>query len=88
MDYLLLYLLCINIFAFSLYGADKYKARHNRWRIPEKTLLLTAALGGSIGAYIGMKLFHHKTRKTKFAIGVPVIFLVQVFAVIGFYYFR
>lgn len=88
MDYLFIYLIFINIFAFLIYGADKYKARHNQWRIPEKVLLLIAVIGGSVGAYIGMKLYHHKTRKAKFAIGVPVIFLVQVAAVIAFYYFR
>lgn len=85
MNYLFIYLLCINIFAFLIYGADKYKARHSQWRIPEKMLLLFAALGGSIGAYLGMRLFHHKTRKAKFTIGVPAIFLLQVLAAAAFY---
>lgn len=78
MKYLYYYLLAINVFAFLLYGADKKKARKGLWRIPEKTLLLSAALGGSVGAYIGMKVFHHKTQKAKFYIGVPVIFMLQI----------
>ena len=59
-------------------GADKQKARRNAWRIPEKTLILSAVIGGSVGAILGMRFFHHKTRKAKFAIGVPVILLVQI----------
>ena len=61
-----------------LFGADKQKARRNAWRIPEKTLILSAVIGGSVGAILGMRFFHHKTRKAKFAIGVPVILLVQI----------
>lgn len=72
------YLLAVNILAFVLFGADKQKARRNAWRIPEKTLILSAVIGGSVGAILGMRFFHHKTRKAKFAIGVPVILLVQI----------
>lgn len=56
------------------YGLDKWKAKSGAWRIPERTLLLTALAGGSVGALAGMLLFHHKTRKPKFMIGVPVMF--------------
>ncbi len=72
------YLLLMNLLAFSVFGIDKRKAVRNRWRIPERTLLLTAALGGSIGALAGMHVFHHKTRKNKFRIGVPAILMLQI----------
>ena len=75
---LCLYLLIINALGFLIMLADKEKAKKHLWRIPESTLLTVAALGGSIGCYAGMRLFHHKTRKPKFYIGVPVIFAVQV----------
>ena len=77
-DYIYYYLLAVNILAFVLYGIDKEKARRNAWRIPEKTLILSAVIGGSAGAFLGMQFFHHKTRKPKFAVGVPVILLVQI----------
>ena len=75
---LCLYLLIINALGLLIMLADKEKAKKHRWRIPESTLLTVAALGGSIGCYAGMRVFHHKTRKPKFYIGVPVIFAVQV----------
>ena len=77
-DYIYYYLLAVNILAFVLFGVDKQKARRNKWRIPEKTLILSAVIGGSVGAILGMRFFHHKTRKARFAIGVPVILLVQI----------
>ena len=75
---LLLYLLIINALGLLIMLADKEKAKKHLWRIPESTLLTVAALGGSIGCYAGMRLFHHKTRKPKFYIGIPVIFAVQL----------
>ena len=75
---LCLYLLIINALGLLIMLADKEKAKKHRWRIPESTLLTVAVLGGSVGCYAGMRLFHHKTRKPKFYIGVPVIFAVQV----------
>lgn len=68
---LLAYLLGINLAAFLAYGWDKRKARRHQWRIPEHTLLALAFLGGALGAALGMRVFHHKTRKNKFRIGVP-----------------
>ncbi len=72
------YLLAANLLTFVTYGVDKWKARHNRWRIPEATLLLLAALGGSIGALLAMRVFRHKTQHKKFRYGVPALLLVQL----------
>lgn len=77
MKFFLFYLLLINAAAFVLMLADKHKARKNRWRIPERTLMLSAALGGSIGALAGMYLFRHKTRHLKFTLGIPAILICQ-----------
>ncbi len=71
------YLLIINAAAFLVFGWDKLKAKRNRWRVPEKTLLTLAAIGGSVGALMGMKVFRHKTKKAKFIVGIPVILTVQ-----------
>lgn len=77
-SYLTFYLLAINIAAFALYGIDKYKARKAKWRISEAKLLTTAVLGGSIGAWLGMKIWHHKTMHKKFKYSIPVILLIQI----------
>ena len=74
---LLLAFLGINVLAFALFGIDKAKARAGQWRIPERVLLGTAILFGAPGAWIGMKVFHHKTRKPLFAWGVPFLCLLQ-----------
>ena len=60
------YLIVINVITLIVYGIDKWKAKHSKWRIPEATLLIMAAVGGSIGAWTGIKLFHHKTLHKKF----------------------
>ena len=78
MKYFLWYLLLINAAAFMLMLADKRKAIKNRWRIPERTLILSAALGGSIGALLGMYTFRHKTRHLKFTLGIPAILIAQI----------
>ena len=75
---LLIYLAIINVFTFFVYGIDKWKAKRAKWRIPESTLLGMAALGGSIGAWLGMKTWHHKTLHKKFKYGLPVILLAQM----------
>ena len=72
------YLLGINAVAFIMYGIDKYKAKKAKWRISEATLLLLAVLGGSIGAWMGMKVWHHKTMHKKFKYGIPAILLIQI----------
>ena len=78
MRVLIYYLLGINLLTFFIYGIDKWKARRNKWRVPEATLLMLAALGGSVGALLGMSVFHHKTKHKKFLIGVPLILLAQL----------
>lgn len=72
------YVIVINVITLMMYGIDKWKAKHSKWRIPEATLLFMAAVGGSIGAWTGIKLFHHKTLHKKFKYGVPAIFLIQL----------
>lgn len=72
-----IYLSLINALAFLLMLADKQRAKKHRWRIPEAVLLGAAALGGSVGALFGMWLFHHKTRKAKFFISIPLLLAAQ-----------
>ena len=74
----IIYLACVNVLAFALFGIDKHRARKGAWRIPEKTLMLLAIAGGSVGALIGMLVFRHKTRKPIFSIGVPIVLAVQI----------
>ena len=78
MSCLAYYLLANNVVAFIMYGIDKYKAKKAKWRISEATLLLLAVLGGSIGAWMGMKVWHHKTMHKKFKYGIPAILLIQI----------
>lgn len=78
MNIILGYLLAVNIATFFLYGIDKYKAKKGKWRISEATLLLMAVIGGSIGAWTGMRLWHHKTMHKKFKYGIPIIIILQV----------
>lgn len=75
---LLIYFVGINLVTFVMYGIDKLKAKRAKWRIPEATLLWMAVAGGSIGAWAGMKVWHHKTLHKKFKYGVPAILLLQV----------
>ena len=71
-------ILFINVVTFLVYGIDKWKAKQGRWRISEATLLLLAVIGGSIGALLGMKVWHHKTMHKKFKYGLPLILLAQI----------
>lgn len=87
MKYFLLYLLVINVIAFFVYGIDKRKAKKDKYRIPEKYLFILAAIGGSIGAMGGMKVFRHKTLHASFKYGIPAILTVQiVVAMVVLYY--
>ena len=78
MNIILGYLLAVNITSFLLYGIDKYKAKKGRWRISEATLLLMAVIGGSIGAWVGMRIWHHQTIHKMFKYGIPVIIIFPV----------
>lgn len=78
----LIYLAVINVVTFFMFGIDKWKAKKDKWRIRETALLGLAVLGGSIGAWIGMKVWHHKTLHKKFMYGIPLILTVQVALII------
>ena len=82
MHYLLAYLVTINALTFLFMFLDKKKARSKQWRIPENILLGLSGLGGSIGATLGMKVFRHKTRSSKFSLGLPMILTLQVLLVL------
>jgi uncharacterized membrane protein YsdA (DUF1294 family) len=79
-------LLTLNLLTFIIYGIDKFKAKKAKWRIPESTLLLLAVFGGSIGAWLGLQVWRHKTQHKKFYIGIPMILTLQVIATIYILY--
>lgn len=81
---IIIYLIAINVITFLVYGIDKWKAKRSKWRIPEATLLGLAVIGGSIGAWLGMKVWHHKTMHKKFKFGLPVIIIIQLL-MIGYF---
>lgn len=83
--YFLAYLLIVNLITFFLYGIDKRRAVRKAWRIPESVLMGFAAIGGSVGAFLAMLVFRHKTKHAKFTVGVPLILVAQIFAAIAFY---
>ena len=82
---LILYLLIVNALGLILMLTDKIKAKKNLWRIPEATLFLVAAIGGSVGSLLGMHLFRHKTKHIKFIVGIPLILAVQIVIAILIY---
>jgi len=87
-DILIGYLVLVNLVSFVMYGIDKRKAIKDQWRIPEKTLLLAALVGGSLGAFVGMQIFHHKTKHWKFILGVPACMILHVaLGVLYWWYF-
>ena len=87
LDIALQYLAIINMATFLTYGLDKWKAKRSKWRIREAALLMLAVLGGSIGAWLGMKVWHHKTQHKRFKYGIPAIILVQAI-IIWYLFFR
>ena len=92
--WLAIWLILINLVTFFVFGADKLKAKRKEKkeavrRVPEKTLFLLAAIGGSIGALLGMKVWHHKTLHKTFKYGIPAILILQILIPAGLYlYFR
>lgn len=88
MKIFLVFYAIMTVVTFVLYGADKAKAKRGSWRIPEKTLLLFAMCFGGLGAFLGMKLFRHKTKHTSFRILVPVFMIIQfIIIAVGAYFF-
>ena len=82
---LIIYLLLINALGFALMLIDKRKARKNRWRIRESTLMWVAALGGSVGSLLGMYTFRHKTLHLKFTLGIPLLLAAQILCALGIF---
>ena len=82
--YFIIYLIVINLIGIFIMYIDKRRAMYGRWRIPEKTLIIIALLGGSIGCMVGMKLFRHKTQKIKFVLGYPTILIAETVIIIYF----
>lgn len=85
-EIVLIYLCLINAAAFVLYGIDKKKAEAHAWRIPERTLIMMAVLGGGCGSYLAMNFFHHKTKHPKFTILVPLFLIIWAAGLIYCYY--
>lgn len=81
-----IYLIVVNLIGLILMGVDKEMARRQSLRIPESTLFMTALIGGSLGSLIGMYMFHHKTRHSSFAIGMPLILILQIITVLVLYF--
>ena len=84
MNPFIIYLTAVNFFAFCLAGADKQRAVTRKYRVPENTLMLSAVIGGGVGLMLGFLLFRHKTRKTKFMLGVPAIMVIQIIIIYVF----
>ena len=84
---IVIYLLVLNLAGLAVMGIDKYKAVHHAWRIPEKTLFLVSILGGCAGTWIGMYLFHHKTRHWYFVVGMPLILILWIALLVLGYHF-
>ena len=82
---LLVWLAATNLVTFAVYGIDKAKAKRGTWRVPEKTLFLLPLLGGSLGALLGMRVFHHKTKHWYFVWGIPLILLAQLALAVWLY---
>lgn len=76
------YIIVINIVSAIVTIVDKVKAKNDKWRVPEKSLLILSAIGGAVGMYITMHLIHHKTRKMKFMVGIPIIFFAEILIVV------
>jgi hypothetical protein len=83
----LAYFITVNVLGLVLFGIDKWKAKHDKWRISEATLLSVTVIGGSIGAWVGMKVWHHKTMHKKFKYGIPLVMVLQ-FALLLFTLYR
>ncbi|MCR5746533.1 MAG: DUF1294 domain-containing protein [Lachnospiraceae bacterium] len=81
----MVYLIVISMITFACFGIDKWKAVNNKWRIKEATLMGLCLIGGSVGGLLGMYIFHHKSRKPLFSIGIPVILILQIIILVIVY---
>ncbi|MBR5472629.1 MAG: DUF1294 domain-containing protein [Clostridia bacterium] len=86
MEYIAIYLLFINVIAVACCFVDKSRAKRGKWRIPEKTLFIISALGGSVGMYATMRFIRHKTKHKRFMIGLPLIIMLQTIFLLIFLY--
>ncbi len=84
--YIILYMLIINLYGFTIMGVDKWKAWKGRYRIPEKTIFIIASIGGSAGIFCGMRLFHHKTLHNKFKYGIPALLIANIICIVYILY--
>lgn len=75
---IIIYIIIMSIISFCQMGMDKNRARRQRWRISERTLFLTAGIGGSFGAILGMYVFRHKTKHLRFVLGIPALMLIHL----------
>lgn len=87
LTYITIYLLVLNIIGFLIMGIDKRRAKKRMWRIPEKTFFIVSLLGGSIGTWVGMYTFRHKTKHWYFVIGMPLILALQI-GIAGYWFYR
>lgn len=87
MQYAIIYFILISAASFIITVHDKRAAQKGAWRVPEKTLFITAALGGALAMYLTMRSIHHKTLHKRFMIGLPIIFVLQIVAVCLLFYF-
>ena len=78
MEYFTIYLVVMNLITLTLYGMDKRRAQKRQWRISENVLIGCALIGGSLGALLGVRVFHHKTKHKKFTMGIPLILVLQI----------
>ena len=81
------YFVIVNLVTFIIYGLDKWKAKKSKWRFSEAMLLKLAIIGGSIGDWLGMKTWHHKTMHKKFKYGIPTIIIIQLLIIIIIIYY-
>jgi uncharacterized membrane protein YsdA (DUF1294 family) len=75
---IIIYIILMSLIGFCQMGMDKNRARKQRWRISERTLFLTAGIGGSFGSLLGMYVFHHKTKHLRFVLGIPALALIHI----------
>ena len=85
MKYFIYYIVFASVVAFILYGVDKRKAQNHQWRVPEKVLLLSALLGGTLGAFFGMLVFHHKIAKKSFMLKFFAVVIIQIILIILYF---